>query len=446
MKKRILNLGVSATHASITNLAHFNEAVSISDFDAFIIDPNVLMSGVAPENYARRQNEIRDLINQKGGVVVCLVRPSTAIISAAAGHLGNIYTLFAPLSASTQIQQYLQSGYGSNFRVVSNAKGASGSYFRVLNGVLRFAAYLNITETALAGIGGTAFAFDSVSHPIAVEFVIGAGRVCFVPIPEGATGDRVGSAIARIVESHYGGPSEIEAPPWLFEVGVPGANANDATISELEMRRKQIDEEIVQFEQKRTELLSYRLLLYGYGKSSLEPVVRSAFRKLGFRVPEPEGYAGEWDIEVHSDRLSICAIGEIEGSEGVIDVDKYRQLLDYIQTEALEDRDHKGILIGNGFRLTSPEAAERQAQFSNHALLGARKNGFCLLPTVELFKAVCAVLENPADEGLKIRVRDSIISTVGVWTFAREAAVASVAASASSESPADVASRAPTTE
>jgi hypothetical protein len=257
-------------------------------------------------------------------------------------------------------------------------------------------------------------------------------------IPRRCTGPEQESQ--TFVESHYGGPSEIEAPPWLIEVGVPGANANDATISELEMRRKQIDEEITQFEQKRSELLSYRLLLYGYGKSSLEPVVRSAFRKLGFTVPEPEGYAGEWDIEVHSDRLPICAIGEIEGSEGVIDVDKYRQLLDYIQTEALEDRDHKGILIGNGFRLTAPEAAERQAQFSNHALLGARKNGFCLLPTAELFKALCAVLENSANEGLKIRVRDSIISTVGVWTFARETPVTSEAASASAGSPADVAS------
>jgi hypothetical protein len=94
--------------------------------------------------------------------------------------------------------------------------------------------------------------------------------------------------------------------------------------------------------------------------------------------------------------------------------------LDYVQAEVLEGRDHKGILIGNGFRLTPPEATERQSQFSNHALLGARKNQFCLLPTIELFKAVCAVLEHPEDEGLKIQIRDSILATVGVWKFARE--------------------------
>jgi hypothetical protein len=32
---------------------------------------------------------------------------------------------------------------------------------------------------------------------------------------------------------------------------------------------------------------------------------------------------------------------------------------------------------------------------------GARRNGYCLLPTIELFKAVCAVLESPEKEEIK---------------------------------------------
>jgi hypothetical protein len=102
----------------------------------------------------------------------------------------------------------------------------------------------------------------------------------------------------------------------------------------------------------------------------------------------------------------VTAIAEIEGSVGVIDVDKYRQLLDYVEQEALDGRDHKGILVGNGFRLTTPEELERQSQFSDHALRGAKRNDFCLLATNELFKAVCAVLEAADNEALKIRVRE----------------------------------------
>jgi hypothetical protein len=45
-----------------------------------------------------------------------------------------------------------------------------------------------------------------------------------------------------------------------------------------------------------------------------------------------------------------------------------------------------------------------------------RASGFeyCLLPTSELFKALCAVLRSPGDEALKRSIRASILSTVGV--------------------------------
>ena len=114
-------------------------------------------------------------------------------------------------------------------------------------------------------------------------------------------------------------------------------------------------------------------------------------------------------------------------------------MLDYINSEALEGRDHKGILIGNGYRLTAPGAQERRNQFSNHAQNGAKRNGFCLLPASELFKAVCAVLETPDDEGLKIQIRGSILATIGVWVFAREEGEPEQAPQASAAPNADIA-------
>jgi hypothetical protein len=175
----------------------------------------------------------------------------------------------------------------------------------------------------------------------------------------------------------------------------------------------------------RGDLLNYRVLLYGYGKSVLEPAVRSAFRLLGFGVPEPEGYAGEWDVELHEPRSSGTAIGEVEGSTGAVNVDKFRQLLDYVHSEVEQGRDHKGILIGNGYREMAPDATERENQFTEKAVLGARRFGFCLLRTSELFKAVCAVLGSADAEGLKTRIRESILSKVGVWDFASDVAVPS---------------------
>jgi len=434
LKKRILNLGLSATHSLITPLPGPNDVLSISDFDAFVLEPSSLLNNaISAESYHRRQREIRDLVVQKGGVAICIVRPAAHLAMPWGGVPPDQYSVFdlAASPALDLIRNNLRAGWGSHVEVVPTAKGPAAAYFRVLQGLLRFAAYVETIASDLEYVEGTVFAVDSVQHPIGFEVKAGAGRICFLPVPDGATGDRVGSAIARLVEAHYGGPGEIEVPAWAVEIAVPGATAHDAKILELEARRTQLEEEVSCLKENRAALLNFRALLYAYGRSMLEPVVRSALGVLGFRVPEPEDYAGEWDVELYESESSAAAIGEVEGSEGVIDVDKFRQLLNYVTDEALEGRDHKGILIGNGYRLTAPEAPERQKQFSEHTLRGAKKNAFCLLPTTELFKAVCAVLEAPEDEGLKIMIRDSILSTVGVWAFAREVATSQESAAGS---------------
>ncbi len=420
MKKKILNLGVTATHSLITVLGGgLNEPRSISEFDAFLFDPNGV--GATQEAYFRRQREVQDLIAKKGGVVVCLLRQPPVLGFNIGGRQADAFGILEAVAsqALAYVRSSLRVGSGSHVKPVSNANTASAGYFRILSGALKFVSYLDGAEDVKA-FAGTVSAVDSIDHPVGFELTIGPGRICFVPVPDGAASDRIGAAIVRIVESHFGGSSEIDSPPWLVEVEVPSAGANDAAISGLEEQKAGIDAAIRELSEARLRLLNHRVLLYGYGKSVLEPAVRSAFTLIGFDVPEPDEYLGEWDVELRESASLEIAIGEIEGSEGVIDVDKYRQLLDYVQSEVLEGRDHKGILIGNGYRLTTPDSPERLRQFSNHALLGATKNGFCLLPTTELFKAVCAVLRTPNDPTLPLAIRTSILKTIGVWSFASE--------------------------
>jgi hypothetical protein len=51
---------------------------------------------------------------------------------------------------------------------------------------------------------------------------------------------------------------------------------------------------------------------------------------------------------------------------------------------------------------------------------GLRETSSAFLPTTELFKAVCTVLEAPEDQGLKATIRESLLATTGLWKFARE--------------------------
>lgn len=194
----------------------------------------------------------------KGGVVACLLRQNVQLGYGVGGYAADSYGVLEQAAPDVVkiIRSTLREGWGSRVDVVPNAKVASTGYLRTLKGVLHFAAFLDTAHATLAATHGTVFAVDSVSHPIGIEFVVGAGRICFVPVPDGAIGDRVGSAIVRIVEAHYGGPTEIDAPAWSAELTVPGATAHDATIMELEEKKGQIDAEVGLLRQKRSDLLN----------------------------------------------------------------------------------------------------------------------------------------------------------------------------------------------
>ncbi|MGA8271452.1 MAG: hypothetical protein WB919_07810 [Candidatus Sulfotelmatobacter sp.] len=416
MKLRVLNYRMAATHGSMSSLNSLNDPISISDFDAFVCDLAGLSSdAIAQPAFLRRQGEIRDLVHRKGGIVVCFLRPDEQVAMGFSNRYG-LLSAAAPASAGL-VRSTVLYGTGSQVKLVRSARGASAAYFQVLRGALRFEAHLSASEEQVETNRGTIFAVDSAGYPIAVEFAVAEGRICFLPLPDSVPPERTGAAFYKVITAHFNKITEIDAPMWIQDISVPGANAYDGQIAALTKRSEEIAIQIAALNSSRDELQKYVRLLFSYGKAVLEPVVRSALTLLGFAVAEPEEYEGEWDVQAEEPVSGRTALGEVEGSDGPIDVDKYRQLLDYIEAEALEGREHKGILIGNGFRQLPPEATERQNQFTDHAQRGAARNRFCLLPTTELFKAVCAVLESP-DEGFKAAIRDSLLNATGPWSFA----------------------------
>jgi hypothetical protein len=419
MARRILSFGVAATHARIMKLTNFNDAVCLSDYEAFVFDPNIFRNAqISASTFFRRQAELGDLIQRKGGLLICFLRPPSQVNLMGSGQV-DVLNLFdaADLRATGTVKETLRMGTTTKWGIVKGARGVTSQYLSALLGSLQCEAFLQMDEARLKTYSGKLVAANSAGWPVSVEFECGPGRLCFVPIPKDVPEGQLGSVIARMAEDHYGGPVEMDTPGWVGAVSVPGADANTVRISELERQRNEIGEELSRLGTERSDLLNFRVLLYGYGKSVLEPVVRRAFEKLGLKVLEPEEHEGEWDVDLTDEESGASAVGEVEGSEGAINVDKLRQLLDYVESEENAGRSRKGILVGNGYRLKRLDETERGEQFTQMAVTRAARYGYCLLPTTELFGAVCAVLKSPEDEGLKKHIWKSIFSTVGPWKF-----------------------------
>jgi len=200
------------------------------------------------------------------------------------------------------------------------------------------------------------------------------------------------------------------APEWVAEAMLPGLEELDALVKEIKEKIQQGELQLTKANERRAEVTVFRNLLWGAGKHQLETVVREAFSLLGFEAPE-EGN----EHTVLYDAGVKVAIVEIDGSNDQINVEKYRQLLDYVE-DTLADSDIalKGILVGNGYRFEAPD--HRGDQFDEACRRGASRQGYCLLSTIELFSAVQAVLEDSSDD-LKAQIRGDILTTTGDYVL-----------------------------
>ncbi|MGB8839842.1 MAG: hypothetical protein WCC64_02120, partial [Aliidongia sp.] len=158
-----------------------------------------------------------------------------------------------------------------------------------------------------------------------------------------------------------------------------------------------------------------RALLYEKGKA-LESVIIEALRIMGFHATQYKQAESEFDVIFESEEGRL--LGEVEGRDTkAINVDKLRQLSMNIHEDLLRDEvksPAKGVLFGNGYRLSPPE--ERQIQFTEKCISSARSTSTALLTTSDLFLAA-QYLSDQKDEAYAKQCREILLTATGPVTF-----------------------------
>ncbi|GLR13283.1 hypothetical protein GCM10007907_20730 [Chitinimonas prasina] len=155
-----------------------------------------------------------------------------------------------------------------------------------------------------------------------------------------------------------------------------------------------------------------RALLYEKGKP-LEHAIVGALSRLGFSAAPYKDAQSEFDVVFQSTEGRL--LGEAEGKDSkAINVDKLRQLSMNIHEDLQREevtKPAKGVLFGNGFRLSSPN--NRGPQFTEKCISAAVSSSTALVPTSELFRAIQYLAAQP-DDGYASECRAAIINGVGV--------------------------------
>jgi hypothetical protein len=318
------------------------------------------------------------------------------------------------------------------------AKGGSGvvfkgnpifaTFWKELKEYLKFESYLDIE------IKDALFVTKTGERPIGAIFNVGKGRLILLPPVEydedkftkKGKGEEIhwtAEAVQfgnRLVESFLGIDEALRAdsgrtvaPDW---VNKPEFTSDRETeiVGKIDSTAGQIETLI-----EKKKLLSLELakekqlkdLLFETGKP-LEAAVITALKALGYSA------GGYDDGELRLDQVIKSPegerfIGECEGKDNTaINIDKYRQLEENIQTDLQKDDVEKpatGILFGNGFRLTPPE--KRPGQFTQKCLSSA-KRGTILIRTMDLYPVV-KYLQQSHDETYAKQCRDAIAAGTG---------------------------------
>lgn len=209
--------------------------------------------------------------------------------------------------------------------------------------------------------------------------------------------------------------AELTPPPnWI--VGAKVSQLQTSLEGEIATIDAEIDALRSRRETKETEtrnVAAYSHLLYETGKP-LERAIEMTLRLLDYSV---ETLTID-DLEIDHVIVGPSGkrmIGEAEGKDtSAIDIGKFRQLLSNIQEDfnREEIETHaKGVLFGNGHRLTAPD--DRPDQFTKKCLKNAQLHGTALIRTADLYPIAIYLLDHPRDEKYKAACRAAIEDTEG---------------------------------
>lgn len=223
----------------------------------------------------------------------------------------------------------------------------------------------------------------------------------------------VGQLVA--IDRMLRGSVDLTPPPdWVSNYERPKAVDDiDGLIAEIDVRlnelKRQRDEQV----HRKSDLLEYSHLLYETGKP-LERAIEKVLRLLGYTVEMLR--IGDLEIDhVIVGPSGVRMIGESEGKDSsAIDISKFRQLEsnigeDFEREEINEPA--KGLLFGNGFRLSAP--VSRQEQFTQKSLKNANRLGSALVRTADLYSVAVHLLNHPDDDAFRAACRAAIEQTAG---------------------------------
>lgn len=418
---RTLFLGIDIEKTDVDKAFDPLNAPSLFDYDIVIADVDVVLgeqAAILPleEIVRARRGECAELATQnnkllkeaslllaKGGLLVCFLKPVRGFSYETQGKHGTSYYYvtnygWIPVK-EISAHPHWRLSYGKGKRVLLSDTPSSFAPYLRMPSTYWVAYFHNLDRLE---IETQCLALNDAELPIALEVPIGKGWLVFLPVSNHPKyGEIVLQCATRFLTKKK--LQKRPLPEWTNDFVISGEQETAKIVEALHRQTDKLRAQLDQQGNKLSEITAIKQLLYE-GDEALEDIVRKAFEELGFSVSKK----GDMDCVGSSDVGE--AILEVTGSEEIIDIDKLRQLLNYLLTDYKETGvEKKAILVGNHFINDHPK--KRGEPFTEKVLKEADTHSICLLTTVELFNIICALRNK---EAKREDVQREIMKTTGI--------------------------------
>ncbi|HTE86738.1 MAG TPA: hypothetical protein VK821_18640 [Dehalococcoidia bacterium] len=431
---RLLVVGMPLPNQRIDNYSFFS-APSFFDYDAVLIDPaamvqatkEVLSGAVAHATAAdepvvnapteglnvglgdllRRRRDETERLLARGGTVAVFARPNQTFRFVAGFPAADQYCWLPVPPEMAFAEPYLVPSFGTQV-VVTDSASPLAPFVNGFQSWFHYRAYFAEHLASFAGKGHI-FARSVGGAAVGVRFGYGRGQLFFLPAmystPEGEPRFSLAQTLLGCLTQAVHAASEEQAPEWIGSVRLPGIEPLELAVDQARTRLDEATERYDEAETKLDQVARFRRLIWQEGRYGLEPIVREAFRTLGFKV--------NLDVDVPAvlDADGRTAFLEAEGSDEPVVEWPYFRLQKRLEKDLIETREvKKGVIVVNGLR-RSP-LADRAGSYSDALRIACENYRYALLSSENLLSLVREAERNPDEDSLR-RLRGLVFDMVG---------------------------------
>jgi hypothetical protein len=402
---RILSVGAHfySGQIDIENVDSLALSPSLFDFDAIVVHPSHAWTRSTQKDLTawhvtqtpnieaysepliRKQEEANHLL-ENGGLIISILGPVEGVTYDRTA----TFTSYDWIPVK-DLSKRMKEGTGRRIKIV---KASPFDNYLELSSIA-FSAHLDKDASY------DALALNEAGYAVAAQVKSSKGSIFLLP------GTILDNGLQTLFDciSQVVSPRLTREPPlWTKDIQVPGEAIIVKGLKTIDEKVSSLRVDDEKLTRRLKEITALKKILYEQGEP-LEKAVRTALSELGL----PARKEGDIDLVTIEEKEPL--IIEITGSEGLIGIDKFRQLLNYVMTEQEQGKEiPKSVLIANHQISTPPE--KRSNPFTDKAVEQAKVFHSCLLPTVELFNAVVLLREGRIDQK---RFRDALMKTDGVF-------------------------------